>query len=74
MGIVSLGLMWLRMSKAAQAALAAGTDNPKYYEAKLVTAQYFAERFLPDTGSLRRKIEGGSAAIMALDPEMFAVA
>ena len=74
MGIVSLGLMWLRMSKAAQAALDAGTDNPKYYQAKLVTAQYFAERFLPDTGSLRRKIEGGAESIMALDPEMFAVA
>ncbi|NCN85749.1 MAG: acyl-CoA dehydrogenase [Sphingomonadales bacterium] len=74
MGIVSLGLMWLRMSEAAQAALDAGTDNAKYYEAKLITAQYFAERFLPDTGSLRRKIEGGSESIMALDPEMFAVA
>ena len=74
MGIVSLGLMWLRMSKAAQAALDAGSGNPKYYEAKLVTAQYFAERFLPDTGSLRRKIEGGSESIMALDPAMFAVA
>ncbi|PHR20852.1 MAG: acyl-CoA dehydrogenase [Sphingopyxis sp.] len=74
MGIVSLGLMWLRMSEAAQAALDAGTDNAKYYEAKLVTAQYFAERFMPDAGSLRRKIEGGSDAIMALDPEMFAVA
>jgi len=74
MGIVSLGLMWLRMSKAAQSALDAGTDNAKYYEAKLVTAQYFAERFMPDAGSLRRKIEGGSDSIMALDPEMFAVA
>ena len=74
MGIVSLGLMWLRMSKAAQATLDAGTDNAKYYEAKLVTAQYFAERFLPDTGSLRRKIEGGADSIMALDPEMFGVA
>lgn len=74
MGIVSLGLMWLRMSTAANTALDAGSDNAKYYEAKLVTAQYFAERFLPDTGSLRRKIEGGSDAIMALDPEMFAVA
>ena len=28
----------------------------------------------PDAGSLRRKIEGGSESIMALDPEMFAVA
>ncbi|MEO9468954.1 acyl-CoA dehydrogenase C-terminal domain-containing protein [Parasphingorhabdus sp.] len=74
MGIVSLGLMWLRMASAASDALDAGSDNAKYYEAKLVTAQYFAERFFPDTGSLRRKIEGGSDAIMGLDPEMFAVA
>ena len=74
MGIVSLGLMWLRMAKVAAEKLDAGTDNAKYYEAKLVTAQYFAERFMPDVGSLRRKIEGGSDAIMALEPEMFAVA
>lgn len=74
MGIVALGLMWLRMAKAASEALASGEDNAKYYEAKLVTAQYFSERFFPDAGSLRRKIEGGSEAIMALEPEMFAVA
>lgn len=74
MGIVALGLMWLRMAKAASDALDAGSDNAKYYEAKLVTARYFSERFMPDAGSLRRKLEGGSEAIMALDPEMFGVA
>jgi hypothetical protein len=37
-----------------------------------VTARYFAERFIPDCGALRRKIEAGSEAMMALDPEMFA--
>lgn len=74
MGIVALGLMWLRMAKAASEALAAGDDNPAFYETKLVTAKYFSERFFPDTGSLRRKIESGSEAIMALEPEMFAVA
>ena len=74
MGIVSLGLMWLRMCKAATDALAAGTGNRSYYETKMVTARYFAERFFPDCGSLRRKIEGGSEAMMALEPEMFAVA
>ena len=74
MGIVALGLMWLRMAKAASEALASGEDNAKYYEGKLVTARYFSERFFPDAGSLRRKIEGGSEAIMALDPGMFAVA
>ena len=74
MGIVALGLQWLRMATAAQAALDAGSGNAKFYETKLVTARYFAERFIPDCGALRRKIEAGSEAIMALEPEMFAVA
>ena len=74
MGIVALGLQWLRMAQASQAALDAGTENRSFYETKLVTARYFAERFMPDAGSLRRKIEAGSEAIMALLPEMFAVA
>ena len=74
MGIVALGLQWLRMATAAQAALDAGTGNAAFYETKLVTARYFAERFIPDCGALRRKIEAGSEAMMALEPEMFAVA
>lgn len=73
-GIVALGLQWLRMATAAQAALDAGSGNAKFYEAKLVTARYFAERFIPDCGALRRKIEAGSEAIMALEPEMFQAA
>jgi alkylation response protein AidB-like acyl-CoA dehydrogenase len=74
MGIVALGLQWLRMATAAQAALDAGSGNAKFYEAKLVTARYFAERFIPDCGALRRKIEAGSEAVMALEPEMFQAA
>ncbi|MHA0111934.1 acyl-CoA dehydrogenase C-terminal domain-containing protein, partial [Klebsiella pneumoniae] len=42
-----------------------------FLEAKLLTARYYAERILPDAGALRRKIEGGADAVMALAPEMF---
>ncbi|MBC9031666.1 acyl-CoA dehydrogenase C-terminal domain-containing protein [Sphingomonas sp. JC676] len=73
-GTVALGLMWLRMAKAAVDALAEGAQDAKFFEAKLVTARFYAERFLPEAGSLRRKIEAGSAAVMALDPEMFRAA
>ena len=73
-GTVALGLMWLRMAKAAAAALAEGAEDAKFYEAKLVTARFYAERILPDAGALRRKIEAGGDAIMALDPEMFRAA
>ena len=71
LGIVALGSMWLMMAEAAQKALAEGRGNKAFLEAKLVTARYFGERFLPDTGSLRRKIEAGSEAMMALTPEQF---
>ena len=74
MGIVALGLMWLRMAKAANEALAAGDGDTAFLEAKLVTARYFADRLMPEAGALRRQIEGGSEAMMALDPEMFVAA
>ncbi|WP_145199678.1 acyl-CoA dehydrogenase C-terminal domain-containing protein [Sphingobium sp. B2] len=74
LGIVATGLMWLRMAKAATGLLAAGEGDAKYLEAKLVTARFFAERIMPDAGSLRRKMEGGAEALMALDPDMFLAA
>jgi alkylation response protein AidB-like acyl-CoA dehydrogenase len=74
LGIVALGSMWLRMAEAAHKALAEGRGSKAFLEAKLVTARYFGERFLPDAGSLRRKIEAGSEAMMALTPDQFVVA
>ena len=71
MGIVILGLMWLRMARAAQAALAAETDDKAFMEAKLMTARFFSERIMPDTGALRRKLEAGSDVIMAMPVEAF---
>ncbi|MDX8358185.1 acyl-CoA dehydrogenase C-terminal domain-containing protein [Sphingopyxis terrae] len=71
MGIVALGLMWLRMAEAAQKALDEGRGNKAFLEAKLVTARHFGERFIPDAGALRRKIEAGSEAMMALTPDQF---
>ena len=74
MGIVTLGWMWLRMAKVAQAALTAGTDDKAFYEAKLTTARYYMDRYLPDAGALRRKLETGSDSMMALGEDAFATA
>jgi alkylation response protein AidB-like acyl-CoA dehydrogenase len=74
MGIVALGMMWLRMATVAGAALADGASDKAFYEAKLISARYFAERFTPDAGALRRKMEAGSEAMMALPIEAFATA
>ncbi len=73
-GVVALGLMWLRMGAVAVDALANGASDKAFYEAKLTTARYYGERFTPDAGALRRKIEAGSEAMMALPIEAFTTA
>jgi alkylation response protein AidB-like acyl-CoA dehydrogenase len=70
-GIVATGLMWLRTAKAASGLLAKGEGDVAFLNAKLVTARYFAERIMPRAGALRREIEGGAEAIMALPAEAF---
>ena len=70
MGIVALGWMWLRMAQTATAKLAAG-DDTAFYEAKLTTARYFMDRFTPDAGALRRRIESGAESMMELPVESF---
>ncbi len=74
MGIVTLGFFWLKMAKVASAALADGTEDKAFYEAKMTSASYYSERFLPDTGALRRKLEAGSDHMMALSEDAFATA
>ena len=46
-----------------------GSDG--FYEAKLVTARFFADRVMPETGALRRKIESGADSLMAMPAEAF---
>jgi alkylation response protein AidB-like acyl-CoA dehydrogenase len=71
MGTVCLGLMWLRMVRASASALANGAEDRAFHEAKLVTARFFAERVMPETNALRRKIEAGAESLMALPVEAF---
>ncbi len=70
-GVVALGLMWLRMASAASKAIANGVGDRQFMEAKLTTARFFAERIVPDTVSLRRKLESGAECMMALPVDAF---
>ena len=71
MGHVALGHMWLKMSGAALAALDAGTGDADFFNAKLMTARFFAARVLPETASLKAQLEAGADTVMALPAEMF---
>jgi alkylation response protein AidB-like acyl-CoA dehydrogenase len=71
MGLVSLGWMWLKMAAASQRALSEGAVDKPFHEAKLVTARFYAERELPLSTALRRKIEAGAETLMKIPAEVF---
>jgi alkylation response protein AidB-like acyl-CoA dehydrogenase len=70
-GIVALGFMWARMAKIAADAEAGAGEDAAFYRAKRVTAAFFIERLLPQTGGLLNAIKAGKASMMALPEEAF---
>ena len=70
-GHVCLGLMWARMAKAAQAALAAGAQDTAFYEAKLATGRFYMARQLPATALHLARILTGADPVMALGADAF---
>ena len=70
-GHTCLGLMWARMAKAANAALAGGASDTAFYETKLTTGRYYMARHLPATGMHLARIQSGADTVMALDAEAF---
>jgi alkylation response protein AidB-like acyl-CoA dehydrogenase len=71
MGLVSLGWMWLKMASAAKRALDGGGEDRPFHDAKLITARFYAERELPLSQALRRKIEAGAETLMKIPAEAF---
>ena len=71
MGHVCLGLMWARMARAAQVALATGTSDRRFYETKIATGRYYMSRHLPATALHLSRINTGAATVMALDAADF---
>jgi alkylation response protein AidB-like acyl-CoA dehydrogenase len=70
-GFVALGFMWVRMAKIAADAEAGAGEDAAFYRAKRMTATFFIERLLPQTGSLLNSIKAGKASMMALPEAAF---
>jgi hypothetical protein len=71
MGVVTLGWMWLKMAVASSRLLNEPGEDKAFHEAKLMTAQFYAQRELVQAGSLRRSVEAGAQTVMALPVEAF---
>ena len=68
-GLVALGYLWARMAQISIEKQ--GGDDKAFYAAKIVTARFFMERVLPQTGSLFAAIMSGSSTIMEFPDETF---
>jgi len=73
-GYVCLGWCWLASAGVAAKKLASGAPDADFYRAKIVTAQHFFSRLLPRVDAHAAAARAGSAGLMALTAEQFAIA
>jgi len=71
MGIVAGG--W-QMARAALAAEKKKSEDPAFYEAKIVTARFYADHVLVQAPGLRNTVVNGAAGVLALSEEQFLAA
>lgn len=71
MGTVAGGWQMARAAMVAADELDAGVEDKSFFEAKIVSARFFAEQVLPLAGAYRASIEAGADTIMALRDDQF---
>ena len=71
MGTVAGGWQMARAAVTAADYLNADGADKEFYEAKIITARFYAEQVLPMAGAYRRVVESGSESTMALSEDQF---
>jgi len=70
-GYACMAYFWAEMAAVAQKALASGSLEKGFYEAKIQTARFYFKRILPRTLGHAEAIAGGSDCMMDLAAEDF---
>ena len=63
--------MWLRMAVASHAALDAGSSDKPFFEAKLITARFYAEVILPPALAQLGPLKAAGRTVFALREDQF---
>jgi alkylation response protein AidB-like acyl-CoA dehydrogenase len=71
MALTVIAYLWSRMADVAQSKLAAGEGNRLLLEAKQVSARYYFEKLLPESGWLLEDITSGKDSMMAFTAEQW---
>ncbi|MBW7945310.1 MAG: acyl-CoA dehydrogenase [Sphingomonadaceae bacterium] len=68
-GLTVGGWLLARQASAAERRLAAGEGDPAFLNAKIVTARFFAEQFLPQAAALLGPVTRGAETLFAIPEE-----
>jgi alkylation response protein AidB-like acyl-CoA dehydrogenase len=71
MGIVAGGWQMARAALASEKKLLSKEQDKSFFEAKIVTARFYADHVLVQAPALRDTVVNGSAGVMALSDEQF---
>ncbi|MTJ79406.1 MAG: acyl-CoA dehydrogenase [Telmatospirillum sp.] len=71
LGLVALGYMWVRMVEIALPKAGTDQDPDGFYRNKVVTARFFMDRVLPETGALFSAIMAGGKSMMEFEEAAF---
>ena len=71
-GYVTLAYLWARMVAVSKQALANGTTETDFYDAKVKTAQFYFSKLLPRTRTYVARIDSGAEPYMSMNVDQFA--
>ena len=74
MALVTLGYQWAQVARICENHLSNPDDDSfdrQFYRNKLIAAEFFMEKVLPETMAHLAKIQAGADSLMALDAEAF---
>ena len=72
MALTVIAYLWSRMAGVARSKLDAGEGHTPLLQGKVVCAQYYFDKLLPEGEWLLRDITSGKGSVMGLDDDQWA--
>ncbi len=70
-GYTVMAYLWARSATVAQQKLDAGTDESRFYQAKIHSARFYFQRILPRNESLALSLCSSAESLMSMDEDQF---
>ena len=69
LSVATCGMLMVRQEKGAEAALSAGEGDPSFLNARIVSARFYLDHFVPEALGQKASAIAGAALLYQLDAE-----